>query len=182
MDPINEPVVTGATLEGAVHALLLSTFALLEAFDVWRPSPEQLSAIAGVYAAFVVVVKYGIAAWQRSKVTPVAKADAAVAVVEQRAAAVEASAVQRVQEARQDGATTVMRALTADDVKAATAAVTGVSVHDMRHENGEPVVAPPPGAGDQQPPPPPPPPPPAVQSFVPSGYVAIPLSPNLPRR
>lgn len=79
MDTTTEPVLTAATLEGAFHALLLSTFALLEALNVWRPSPDVLSAVGGIYAAFVLIVKYGVALWQRSKVTPVAKAAAAVA-------------------------------------------------------------------------------------------------------
>lgn len=134
MDTTTEPVATAGTLEGALHVLLIGTFALLEAFNVWHPTSEQLAAIAGLYAGFVGVVKMAVTAWQRSKVTPVA--------------------ANAVTDARQDGALLAVRALASNDVPGAVAATTGVTVHDLRYSNGEPVVAPPPNAGMTPPPPP----------------------------
>jgi hypothetical protein len=78
MNTTTEPVAVGATLEGALHAVILATFTVLTVFDWWHPTAEQTGAIAALYAAFVVLVKAVVAVWQRSKVTPVATAAAAV--------------------------------------------------------------------------------------------------------
>jgi hypothetical protein len=133
MDTTTEPVAVGGTISGAVQAVLLGTFALLQTFGVWSPTNDQIAAITGLYLAFVVLVQTAVTTWQRSKVTPVA-----------------ANAVAG---ARQDGAMLAVKALAANDVPAAVAATTGVTIHDLRYPNGEPVVAPPPTAGMTPPPP-----------------------------
>lgn len=61
-----EPVAFGAAIQGVIAAAL----ALLAAFGVWAPTDEQIAAIMGVWVAVIGV----IAAWQRSKVSPVAYA------------------------------------------------------------------------------------------------------------
>lgn len=58
-----EPVAFGAAIQGVIAAAL----ALLAAFGVWAPTDEQVAAIMGVWVAVIGV----IAAWQRSKVSPV---------------------------------------------------------------------------------------------------------------
>lgn len=78
MDTQTEPVAIAGTLEGAIHGVLLATFAVLTGFDVWAPTTEQVALIVALYTAFVAFVKVLITLWQRSKVTPVAKAEAAV--------------------------------------------------------------------------------------------------------
>jgi hypothetical protein len=61
-----EPVAFGAAIQGVIAAIL----ALTAAFGVWTPTDDQIAAIMGVWVAVIGV----IAAWQRSKVSPVGDA------------------------------------------------------------------------------------------------------------
>lgn len=63
-----EPVAVGAILNGAVSA----TLALLAAFHVWTPTPDQVAAVLGFTTALEAVVAIAV----RRKVTPVAGGDA----------------------------------------------------------------------------------------------------------
>lgn len=59
----NEPVALGATINGAVSALL----AALASFGVWSPTPDQVAAVLGLLTALEAVVAVVV----RSKVSPV---------------------------------------------------------------------------------------------------------------
>lgn len=63
-----EPVAVGAAINGGVSAVL----AVLAAFQVWTPTPEQVAAVLGLTTALEAVV----AMFVRRRVSPVAGGDA----------------------------------------------------------------------------------------------------------
>lgn len=65
LNPTSEPVA----LSEAVRAVLLAVIALLQAFDVWNPTPEQNAAVLGLYIAVSVL----LSVFARLRSTPTEK-------------------------------------------------------------------------------------------------------------